>query len=53
MRHRFPRSAVHLHQIRKELVMSRTRSCSLVLAEALLTYAMCVSAVSGAGLEVS
>ena len=33
--------------------MSRTRSCSLVLAEALLTVAMRLSAVSGAGLEAS
>jgi hypothetical protein len=33
--------------------MSWTRSCSLVLAEAPLIFAMCVSAVSGAGLEAS
>ena len=33
--------------------MCRTRSCSLVLAEAPLTFAMRLRAVSGAGLEVS
>jgi len=33
--------------------MSRTRSCSLVLGEAPLTFAMHLSAVSGTGLEAS
>ena len=33
--------------------MSPTRSCSLVLAEASPTVTMRMSAVSGAGLEVS
>ena len=53
MRRLFPRSAVHLHQIRKEIVMSATGPYSVMLAEASLLLSMRVAAVAGVSSRVS
>jgi len=49
----FPCNAVHLHQIRKEIVMSATGPCSVMLAEAPLFLSMRIAAVAGVSSWVS
>jgi len=44
---------VHLHQIRKEIVMSATRPCAVMLAEASLLLSMRIAAVGGVSSQVS